>query len=65
MKEADWNQLSLRFSQQVERLPQGGKGGAEVVILFLDYLVRDSCSHEVRCALTAALAETFGSKADA
>jgi len=51
----DTNRLSLIFDHEVNTLNGNEKRGSELIPLFLDHILEDSCSPEVKEAFDRAL----------
>ena len=50
-----WNTLSILFDIEIKGLQPANKKGYYLVPLFLDHLLEDSCSQEVRDAFERAI----------
>jgi len=57
MTDEQWNILSLQFDREVVLCDD--KRGSYLIPLFIDHILLDSCSQDVRDALEKALRKTF------
>ena len=57
-----WNWISLQFDRELEL--KENKTGKQLVPLFLDHILEDSCSKDVREALAEAFRKYFNKKSD-
>ena len=57
MDEMQWNWISCQFDRELRKTDD--KTGSQLICIFLDRLLQDSCSQDVRNAFERALRKFF------
>lgn len=55
MRDPDWNRISCLFDAELRTVHKEDRKGAMLIPLFLDEIMRECCSKEVRVAFGLAL----------